>query len=369
MAAITNRSGKWQIRVKHKLLPKPFFFTFATEPEARTYAAQLEALLDRGIVPVELLEDTTKRGVDPLVSKVLTQYLADGGVAPTDRPVVEGLVGAHPALRLGEVTARWADAWVADMKSKERLAPGTIRKRVGSLARAIDWYWRRQGTTSGNALRMMPRGYSQYEGPEAKRDVVRDRRLAPGEEDAILLALAGVKRPDRERPLPVDPALTLLFSLIVNTGLRLREAYTLRPDQIDTQRWVLNVDGTKGERGRIKPRVVPLVKALRGPLEAVCEAGGALVFPFWDGTPEDAKRCSGRLSQRFRTVFGYAGLADITEHDLRHEATCRWVTMKNPAGGWVFSEIEVCKIMGWSDPKMMLRYASLRAEDLSSRLG
>lgn len=368
MAAITSRAGKWQIRIRHKLLPKPFFFTFDGEPEARAYATQLEALLDRGVVPIELLEATDKRGSDPLVAKVLAQYLAEGGVAPTDVPVVEGLVAAHPTLRLSGVTARWADNWVADMKSKERLAPGTIRKRVGSLARAIDWYWRRQGTTATNALRLMPRGYSQYEGPGAKRDEHRDRRLAPGEEAAVRRALAGERRADRERPLAVDPALALLFDLVVNTGLRLKEAYTLRTDQIDLARWVINVDGSKGERGRIKHRVVPLVKALRGPLQAVCEAGGALVLPFWNGTPEDVKRCSGRLSNRFAVLFSYAGLEDMTEHDLRHEATCRWVTMKNPAGGWVFSEIEVCKIMGWSDPKMMLRYASLRAEDLSSRL-
>lgn len=369
MAAITHRSGKWQIRVKHKLLPKPFFYTFDTEAEARGYAAKLEASLDRGVVPLELLEQTEKRGSNPLVGQVIDQYLLEGGVAPTDRPVLAGLRQAHPRLRVGDVNAAWADKWVADMQARERLAPGTIRKRVGSLARALDWYWRRQGTTPGNALRQMPRGYSQGEGTDARRDTVRDRRLAPGEEEAVLLALAGTKRPDRERALPVDPALTMLFQLIVNTGMRLKEAYTLRVDQVDTVRWCINVAGSKGERGRLRPRVVPVVKALRGPLEAFCKDRQGLVFPFWDGTPEDAPRATNRLSHRFGTVFSYAGLEDITEHDLRHEATCRWVTMKNPAGGWVFSEIEVCKIMGWSDPKMMLRYASLRAEDLSARLG
>ena len=38
------------------------------------------------------------------------------------------------------------------------------------------------------------------------------------------------------------------------------------------------------------------------------------------------------------------------------------------ATGWVFSEIEICRIMGWSDTRMMLRYASLRGSDLASRL-
>jgi integrase len=74
------------------------------------------------------------------------------------------------------------------------------------------------------------------------------------------------------------------------------------------------------------------------------------------------------LSQRFATLFDYAGVPDCTEHDLRHEATCRWVTLRDASGHWVFSETEVCKILGWSDTRMMLRYASLRGEDLSARL-
>ncbi|MCG9015218.1 hypothetical protein, partial [Laribacter hongkongensis] len=60
---------------------------------------------------------------------------------------------------------------------------------------------------------------------------------------------------------------------------------------------------------------------------------------------------------------------DFTEHDLRHEATCRWFSMRDARGAWVFSDIEICRIMGWTDTRMALRYASLRGEDLSSRLG
>jgi hypothetical protein len=37
MASIQNRAGKWQLRVVHKLLPKPFFDTFLDEAEARAY--------------------------------------------------------------------------------------------------------------------------------------------------------------------------------------------------------------------------------------------------------------------------------------------------------------------------------------------
>lgn len=71
-----------------------------------------------------------------------------------------------------------------------------------------------------------------------------------------------------------------------------------------------------------------------------------------------------RHLQRAAQVHGLA------EHDLRHEATCRWFELRRPGGGgWVFSDIEICRIMGWSDPKMALVYASLRGEDLAARIG
>jgi integrase len=372
MAAVTFRSGKWQIRVKHRLLPKPFFHTFPTEAEARAYVSQLETLLDRGIVPMDLMGEE-KRGSDPMLSKLLLAYAENDAVAPSDVPNVILLADKLAGVRLSGVTAAWADKWVSDMKLVDNLAPSTIRKRVGSLARVIDWHWRmvKDGQPPVNALRLMPRGFSQYAqgAPGAKRDVVRDRRMHPGEEDAIMRALGGGKRPDRERALQVDPDFTLLFTLILNTGMRLSEAYRLRADQVDTQRWVINVEGSKGERGHIKPRVVPMVRPLRTLMADACaRTAGGLLFPFWSGDEDDKRRCTNRLSARFSALFGYAGLDNFTEHDLRHEATCRWVTMRGPDGRWLFSEIEICRIMGWSDPKMMLVYASLRGEDLADRL-
>lgn len=378
MASIQPRAGKWQLRVVHKLLPKPYFSTFASEAEAQDYGRQLEMLLGRGIVPVELL-DAEKRGENPLLSKLITAYLLDSNVAPSDRPTLARVSAAEGNTRLLSVNASWADLWVARLKVDDQLAPSSIRKRVESLARVIDAYWRAQHKVVANPLRMMPRGYANASEREAaqlhaagaavKHDVSRERRLGSQEYAACRAALAGQARPDRERALVPDPAFDLLFELIVHTGMRLSEAYRLRVDQVDLQRWVINVEGSKGHRGVIKPRVVPLVLALRQPLVDWCRDRIGLVFPFWDGSLEDRSRASSRLSARFSTLFDYAGVPDFTEHDLRHEATCRWFTLRDASGRWVFSEIEICKILGWKDTRMALRYASLRGEDLSARLG
>lgn len=374
---IQQRGGRFQMRVRHALLPKPFFSTFDSEAEAAAYGAQLEALLARGIVPAELAAAPARRADDPLVIEVIRAYSRAAHVAPSDGEVLDVLVRETPGLRVSGVTFAWCDEYVRRLKRVNNLAPGTIRKRVGSLARVLDWHIR-QTTPPGaqpmpNALRLLPRGYSAYTpddvatGAKAKRDTVRNRRLAQEEYQRILHALAGHKRPDRERALAHDPAFALLFHLLVDTGLRLFEAYRLRVASIDFAQGIINVDGSKGHHGAIKPRVVPLKPALREQLRAWCDGRVGLVFPFWDGSAEDKDRASGRLTARFRVLFDYAEVPDFREHDLRHEATCRWVEMRN-ATGWVFSEIEVCKIMGWSDTRMMLRYASLRGSDLASRL-
>lgn len=383
MASITARGTKWQVRIKHKLLPRPLFVTFDSEPQAEAYARHIEAVLDSGVVPLDLLDQPEQRGSAPRLGKLIDEFKSSSpGPAPTDLPTLALLKKElGEALRVSDIGAVWADGWVSKMKTEQHLAPSSIRKRVESLARVVDWHLRtvteQNKPLPANPLRMMPKGYSVYTDAEAaslaevglrrKKDVSRERRLAPGEEARILQALAGERNPNRERALTADPDMTLAFKLIVNTGLRLQEMYWARREDYDPVRGVLHVRGSKGHRGNIKPRVVPIVRELRDELKARCEGQTGLIFGFWDGQ-EDRSAVSSRLSKRFTTLFDYAGVPDFTEHDLRHEATCRWVQMKDRNGHWMWTELEIAKIMGWAKLDMMLRYASLRAEDFSDRL-
>ena len=113
---------------------------------------------------------------------------------------------------------------------------------------------------------------------------------------------------------------------------------------------------------------MPVVPHLRDALRKRCKGKKGLLFKFWDGDPANLDKVTNALSKRFTTLFAYADVPDFTEHDLRHEATCRWATMRNKQDtGWMWSELEICKIMGWKKTDMFLRYASLRGEDLSDR--
>lgn len=373
-----TKSGRYELRIRSKLLPKDVYLTFDDEAEAHAYGDQAKSLLADGIVPAAFL-DTKVKPLDT-VAEIVRAWRFKGDLSPSDDDVLTHVLADLGAMRLDQLTYSWAETWVAQLKRKTNLAPGTIRKRVGGLARAIDWYLRSHPDIQiANPMRLLPRGYATYTARDAelirgtdavvKTDVERDRRLLPEEEAAVMQALAGEKRPGRERALPADPAFRLLFLLILNTGVRLREAYTLRRRQVSES--VVRVQSGKSRAGVPEYRNVPLVRHLRPLLADWVKdmAPDALIFPYWDGDPEELARATSKLSRRFGTLFDYAGVDGMTEHDLRHEATCRWFEMRAADGSWLYREGEIRRIMGWSAKSPMpARYASFRAEDLAARL-
>lgn len=391
MAMVRPRAGKFELRVKHKLLPKPYTSTFETEEKAWDYGNALEAMLARGIIPQELI--AAKRASDSAtLAKLIRDYLSSVPASALDQDLLNLLVrDANLATtRLDQALQyRWCENWVRTMKVEQNLAPGTIRKRVGALARMLDWHLRRDAETGAqplaNPLRLLPKNYSAYNEHErrevsadpnkkVKIDVERDRRLAEGEEACILAAMNGEKREDRQRPLlmPERQAMIDLFLLIVNTGLRLREAYRLRAEDVNLDLRTIHVAWSKTGAARDVPIVPDLYRMLEWRVSTAKKAAGQQtpIFPWWHGT-DDRKgldRITSRLSRAFGRVFAYAGCDGLTEHDLRHEATCRWVLMRDKEGRWMFRSEEVMRITGHEDPRVFMRYVSLRGSDLADRL-
>lgn len=371
MASIRKRSnGTFELRVVHRNLEKPYYTTHDSEVDAERYAAKLKEALDRGQVPSELRPQQAK--ATP-ISQVLRHYLNDAPVSATDRPLVTFLQERLDVTDKG-VTVLWVDSWVSSMKRKENLAPGTIRKRVESLARAMDWWYRRQHEADdipSNPLRTLPIGYSKYmpsDGPVQKVDQRRDRRLADGESGRIESAILGMKRDDRQRPLavPDKDQFLLLYRLIVNTGLRLREAYTLRKSDVRLDLRTIHVATSKTGAARDVP-MTPLIYGWisSGPVPTT---PGEFLFCFWSGEPGDLRRVTNRLSAQFARVFDYANCPDLTEHDLRHEAVCRWMLMRDDKGRWLFRPEEVRRITGHKSVQQFEAYLSLRGSDLADRL-
>lgn len=400
MASVREtRPGRFELTIRNRLLPKAVYLTFDTREEAETYGEQVDKLLSAGVVPGGLVKTSDQPKPTERLRFIIAAWMNTGQPAKSDMEILRLLHLELGQVLIADVTYKWAEAWVKSMKldASKNYAPSTIRKRIGSLSRCFDWWLRQsQDVNFGNPLKLLPRGMASYNGKDREEiamanaavkpgdqglsvrvDVSRERRLFPGEQQKIERAMSGEKRPDRERSLsaPDMYPLSVLFGLIAWTGLRLREAYTLTRGQVMLDAVKIKVRTSKQWHGHVKWRDVPvrpeLLEILRKYL-AWLPAGDAeqLIFPFWNGEPDEMDRVSHKLSNRFRTVFAYAGCDDLSEHDLRHEATCRWYEMRHPkSGDWMFREIEIPAIMGWAPgSKMPQRYASFRAEDLAARM-
>lgn len=232
---IQERDGRYQLRIKHKLLGRPYFSTFDSEKEAEEYRDTLKSYLKRGIVPRGIQPDEPSV-VDPLVAEVIRSYEKLGPITPFDGEMLSATMGDFLGVRVSSLTAEWVDVFIKNLKMVANNSPGTIRKKVGVYGRILDWHIRRT-TAHGvqkavNPFRALPRGYSTYTADEAsalnkaaekqrsndssskaskpkkaKRDQSRERRLGLGEGDRIEMALLGQRLPGATWVRPPNPDL------------------------------------------------------------------------------------------------------------------------------------------------------------------
>jgi integrase len=373
-------SKTFELTVKNKkLLPRPYRRNFDDEQAARLYGARLETQLKLGIVPPEMLAAEPVEHVP--MSTIVREYANKSPISKSDKDMVKWLEG-NIKIAVQGLTVFWTDSWVLHMKKIEYLAPSTIRKRVESLARVVDWYFRENYSDRpdvvrpSNPLRTLKKGYSTYHDGEApdgmalREDEERTRRLEKGEGYKIERAILGRKRPDRQRNLmnKDSSAFLLLFRLIILTGLRLREAYCLRVRDIRMELDTIHVSKSKMGPKRDIPISPQLKKLLIR--SALPSGSNNLVFPFWNGDPSEAtlKRVSGKLSARFRSTFAYCNIDDLHEHDLRHEAVCRFMTMRRPNGRWRFRAEAVQIFTGHKNIQQFARYLSLQGSEFAEQM-
>lgn len=380
-------SGKWEIGLRHPSLPGGRkYFTFDTEAEANAYGEQWRLMKLASIdPPAELLKPSTSSG--KTLGYVVRQWANSGLAAPSQQSPLGSLMSEVGDVKLADANYAWLSGYVQRLKVKNNLAPNSIRHRIQALGRALDEYLRHNpDVVMQNPVRLLPKGYSTYTeldqrlaeaaGGESKVDVSRDRRLHPGEEEEIVKALSGFWPDDKYRALHLrgGNALLTMFILIIYSGLRLREAYMLKRSQVDMVNKVMRVQCSKQWRGKVAFRDVPIRPEVHKALVAYLTPRHLLptanLFPFMDEEPGmTLKKVTQRLSDRFRSAFAYAGCEGLHEHDLRHEATCRWLELRDASGNWMFRLEEINRIMGWSaNSTMAQRYASFRGSDLAQRI-
>lgn len=366
-------NGTWQFTFKKAgVLEKPIYLTFNTEAEGDEYARKLEALLDKGIVPTEFKQELRINSIAELVR----EYERNAHPSFKDRGALNAVIRLRGTTSLRAINAGWVDDWIAEMKRVEKLAPTTIRARIGALARCTDWGMRKGYLVMpDHPLRTLPDGYSQYSKADIakagikREDVERDRRLEPGEYEKILAVIDGGVLARVQRPLTIEypHAHRCLFILAVESAMRLREMFTLSVSQIDLPKRTIFLEKTKNGDKRQVPLSTVAIETLRKYLDARELPDGIpadMLFPWWNGVASDSElgACSDYLSKRFKGIFKQAGAVGLKFHDLRHEAVSRLFERTT------LSESQIMKISGHKSHRMMMRYANLRGSDLAAAL-
>jgi integrase len=356
MATKRKRGGTWHYVIRRSgLLERPIYLSFNDEAEGDAYIRRLEGLLDRGIVPPELVRPSADAQT---LLGMIRAYLRETRPSADDQRIlerwlIEDRLSDRPALGLDY---DWALSRVAEEQAARR-APGTIRHRIGALARCLDWAVRREHLPA-NPLRLLPRGYAGYKDGE-REDQERDRRLAPDEEAAVRRVLAGDYVPQgKQRALRLDhrEAHLLLFELALETAMRLSEIYTLEIKQVDLGGRTIYLDRTKN----VDKRQVPLSSVALAALgDWIGVERRGLLLPFFCG---DRKKTTARLSHIWSRVFEHAGCPDVRFHDIRHTATARFYERTT------LSDLQISRITGHRSLAMLRRYANLRGSDLAERL-
>lgn len=384
MATKRQRGAVWAYVVKRKgLLPRPLYLTFASEEEGDGYVRKLEALLDRGVLPDEF---RAQRGEIITVENAAREYLAAQHVPESEMRCLAVVVTRIGATRVRAINYKWAESWVTAMKREHNLSPVTIRHHVGALARCFDWGTRHSiAALAVNPLRLLPKGYATYTASDARaaqaldgnarEDVERDQRLRPGNETRIRAILGGQQPKGKQRSLtlPWQAALECLFDLALETAMRMREMYTLSIDQLDVAKKTIFLDKTKNGDKRQVPLSSPALAAIKRYRRHVDRGERGMdgfkfdqgrFFPWWDGgLDHDALRATtSKLSRQFARIFDAADCAELRFHDLRHEATSRLFERTK------LSDVEVSRITGHKDPRVLRRYSNLRGSDLARKL-
>ncbi|MCC2973577.1 tyrosine-type recombinase/integrase [Massilia sp. IC2-476] len=300
MATIIKRPYGYQLRVTHKLLPKPLWATFDDYETAERYGKQLEGLLAQGIVPAALLEKASPKQQIWTVHRCIAEYLRHNSVPLSDQRLLDTVLPSVTKIATSMLNYEWAEAWICELKRTHHLSPSTIRHRHGALARCLDWMTRKHpDIMAQNPLRLLKRGFASYteadaeflagRGLEPRYDISRDRRLHEGEEEKVLSLL---------RPMPDE---FTLFHLAVNTAMRLRECYTLELSQLKIQQRTITLDRTKNGDTRQVPlprTLLPILSTYIDERVDEIKSRAWRIFPFWSGerdertldTPEKGNR-------------------------------------------------------------------------------
>lgn len=351
MAYIQERARKdgslcYTVRIRNRNLRKPITKTFTLKTDAERYARQIEikletdSYIDESLAKSTLIKDLCARYVDEIsVNKAKTTRIRE-------KSKMRVFSEEFGEMSLAELTSEDIVQWVLG-RMKAGLAKSTIiqdMNKLGGLVRAATSIWM---IPLKNDPHKQAQHYLRATGAlaeknfaEGKGEVARDRRLAPGELEAML----AVKQTKHSMIKPC-------IEFAIETCMRRGEICNMRWEHVKGNVLVIPRSKTDGHQ-TIKGRTIPLSPKARKILKGLHRNLNGNV---WDWTrPQGITQAFGRLRDE-------AGIEDLHFHDLRHEGISRLFER-----GWGI--VEVAKVSGHKKWDTLRIYTQLDASLLAQKM-
>lgn len=330
MATVRKRGKKYQAQVRMKGYP-PQSESFFTRAAATAWARKIESQMDNG------------SWIDTRESRpVLIENIIDDLIYSFER---FGIEVAGPKLgQLNQIKEYFAGLSIHDMTFDNVLDfAAHRRKTVGPSTLQAQMYYFKQAVENSRIKTELPVVDMAIDELKKKKIIMgsvrRDRRLEPGEYDALMMEAGG-------------HWISIAIDIALESAMRQSEIHRLKWSDIDNNRGVIQLmrKDKHAETGQSKQEI-PLLKGVREVLlrsQNMIRKGPNLI---------PAKRAAS-ISDTFAKIRKKAGIEDLRFHDLRHEAISRMFER-----GMRVEQVRV--VSGHRTLEQLSRYVNLRAEDLA----
>lgn len=347
MASITERGGKFFVRVRIKGLPT-VSKTFSRRSDAERWGRKVQVELECGTwAPSKTTAPTLKAAVQAY-RKTVGAKLRGAAHYARHWDSYEALPWASKPI--DQVTpddlATWRD------EQLERLAPGTVRKSLTLLSCIFTYAVKQRQWLDRNPL-----GQIVWPKPGAGRT-----RVVTDDEMRYLLAAA-----ERSKATWMKPAIVLL----ARSAMRRGELFSLRRCDVDLEARVAHLSITKNGTARDVPLCPVSVDAMRQLLKLADDGDSAPLLPVASAVYVSIRFIA--TVKRARAMYeadcaiegvqpddGFA--RDLPLHALRHTAA----TFSASSGQLSVQQLQA--ITGHRSLAMLQRYTHLSASQLAGRL-
>lgn len=341
MATITKtKSGTWKAQIRLAGWPNKIK-TFRIKRDAENWARTTEDEIVRGIHISRSNSEklTVASALDRYVKEVVPHKKESGHRRDEGRAeFLKSKIGQYSLAALNsELIAAFRDERLTEGK-----ANNTVRLELALLSHMYTIAIQEWGVGLVANPVLNVRKPSPGQG--------RNRRLNGDEEERLLKACDAHS----------NPFLGWIVRLALYTSMRKGEIVSLTHEQVNLEAGTLFLPDTKNN----SVRTVPLTN------KALATIKEALDFPirpkdtnliFYGSPCRDGTRKPYIINRVWPQALERAEITGLRFHDLRHEATSRFVE----AG---LSDQEVASITGHKSMQMLRRYTHLRTEDLVSKI-